>query len=70
MSVAGFTGVGFGLVGQLSPLEMVLTAVAIFAGQVAVSRWWLGRFGHGPAEWVLRWITNAVRPAWRKHAVS
>jgi uncharacterized protein len=65
-----FTGVGFGLVGQVSPLEMVLTAFAIFAGQVAFSRWWLGRFGHGPAEWVLRWITNAARPAWQRHAPS
>ncbi|GAB3965338.1 DUF418 domain-containing protein [Plantactinospora veratri] len=61
-----FTGVGFGLVGQVSPLEMMLFAVAIFAGQVMVSRWWLERHGHGPAEWLLRWFTNAERPAWRR----
>ena len=60
-----FTGVGLGLVGQLSPAGMVLIALVIFAGQVVVSRWWLGRHGHGPAEWLLRWITNAARPAWR-----
>ncbi|MFC6018796.1 DUF418 domain-containing protein [Plantactinospora solaniradicis] len=61
-----FTGVGFGLVGQVSPLEMMLFAFAIFAGQVVISRWWLERHGHGPAEWLLRWFTNAERPAWRK----
>ncbi|GIG91081.1 DUF418 domain-containing protein [Plantactinospora endophytica] len=61
-----FTGVGFGLVGQVSPLEMMLFAVAIFVGQVVVSRWWLERHGHGPVEWLLRWFTNADRPAWRR----
>ncbi|MGI5211441.1 DUF418 domain-containing protein [Plantactinospora sp. CA-290183] len=65
-----FTGVGLGLVGQVSPLEMVVIAVAIFAGQLAVSRWWLGRYGHGPAEWLLRWITNGQRPAWRRSTVG
>lgn len=63
-----FTGVGFGLVGQVSPLEMMLFAFAIFAGQVVISRWWLERHGHGPAEWLLRWFTNAERPAWRRRA--
>ncbi|MBE1485763.1 DUF418 domain-containing protein [Plantactinospora soyae] len=63
-----FTGVGFGLVGQVSPLEMVLFAFAIFAGQVVISRWWLERHGHGPAEWLLRWFTNGERPAWRRRA--
>ncbi|MEJ3745693.1 DUF418 domain-containing protein [Actinomycetes bacterium KLBMP 9797] len=57
-----FTGIGLGLVGQVSPLEMVVIAVAIFAAQAALSRWWLARHSHGPAEWSLRWITNARRP--------
>jgi uncharacterized protein len=61
-----FTGVGFGLVGQVSPLEMMLFAFAIFAGQVVISRCWLERHGHGPAEWLLRWFTNGERPAWWK----
>jgi uncharacterized protein len=57
-----FTGIGFGLVGRVSPLAMVAIAVMIFAGQALISHWWLGRFRQGPAEWVLRWITNGERP--------
>jgi uncharacterized protein len=57
-----FTGVGFGLVGKVSPLETMLIAFAIFAGQLVVSRWWLRRFAYGPAEWVLRGITRAEVP--------
>jgi len=61
-----FTGVGFGLVGQVSPLQMVGFALAIFIVQLGISRWWLQRFGYGPVEGVLRGITNATRPTWRK----
>ncbi|MDG4790611.1 DUF418 domain-containing protein [Micromonospora sp. WMMD1102] len=65
-----FTGVGFGLVGQVSPLEMLLFALAVSAGQLVVSRWWLARHGHGPVEWLLRWFTNAERPAWRRRQLN
>lgn len=61
-----FTGVGLGLVGQVSPLVVVLIAALVFAGQALFSRWWLLRFQHGPTEWGLRWVTNATRPAWRR----
>lgn len=63
-----FTGVGLGLVGRVSPLATAAIAVLVFAGQAVLSRWWLGRFAYGPAEWLLRWITNAERPAWRNAA--
>jgi len=41
-------------------------AVLIFALQLVVSAWWLRRHTYGPAEWLLRWITNAKRPTLRK----
>ena len=61
-----FTGVGIGLVGQVSPLETFGIALAIFAGQVALSHWWMARFGYGPVEGVLRAVTNAAPLTWRK----
>lgn len=61
-----FTGVGLGLVGQVSPLATMGIAVAIFAVQVVLSHFWLNRFGYGPVEGVLRAITNATAPTWRR----
>lgn len=61
-----FTGVGLGAAGSLSPLATIGVAVLIFALQLGASAWWLRRHQYGPAEWLLRWITNARRPAWRK----
>lgn len=55
-----FTGVGFGLVGQVSPLETVAFAVGIFILQVGLSHWWMARYNYGPVEGVLRAITNAT----------
>lgn len=60
-----FTGVGFGLVGQVSPLEMVVIAFAIFGAQMVLSRIWLNHFTYGPIEGVLRGVTNRTRPTWR-----
>ncbi|GAA1563264.1 DUF418 domain-containing protein [Kribbella sancticallisti] len=55
-----FTGVGFGLVGQVSPLETVTFALGIFILQVGLSHWWMARYGYGPVEGVLRAVTNAT----------
>ncbi|WP_409490857.1 DUF418 domain-containing protein [Amycolatopsis sp. cmx-11-12] len=57
-----FTGVGFGAVGSLSPLATVGLALLIFALQLVASALWLRRFRYGPAEWLLRWVTNGSRP--------
>ncbi|GIH96876.1 DUF418 domain-containing protein [Planobispora siamensis] len=57
-----FTGYGLGLVGRLSPMTVVTIAVAIFLLQAGYSRLWLRRHRYGPAEWLLRWLTNARRP--------
>ena len=63
-----FTGVGFGLVGQVSPLETVGLAVGIFVLQVMLSHLWLSNFRYGPVEGVLRAVTNATAPSWRTQA--
>ncbi|WP_329004754.1 DUF418 domain-containing protein [Kribbella sp. NBC_00709] len=60
-----FTGVGFGLVGQVSPLETVGFAVGIFVLQVILSHMWLNTFRYGPVEGALRAVTNATAPSWR-----
>jgi uncharacterized protein len=60
-----FTGVGFGLVGQVSPLETVGFAVGIFVLQVIGSHLWLANFRYGPVEGALRAATNATAPSWR-----
>ncbi|MFC0030626.1 DUF418 domain-containing protein [Micromonospora chaiyaphumensis] len=67
-SVAGliaFTGIGFGLAGTFSPLALFAFVLAVFAVQLVASAWWLRRYRYGPAEWALRWLTNARRPAFR-----
>lgn len=63
-----FTGIGFGLAGRLSPLAVAMTAFAIFAAQLVASALWLRAFRYGPAEWILRWITNGHLPALRAPA--
>lgn len=45
-----FFGIGFGLVGKLSPIGFYGVALTIFASQVLFSKWWLARFGQGPME--------------------
>ena len=52
-----FTGVGFGLYGDVGPAWCVGLALIIFAAQMAFSRWWLARYRFGPAEWVWRTLT-------------
>jgi uncharacterized protein len=63
-----FSGVGFGLVGQVSPLQTVGFAVGIFVLQVILSHIWLNSFRYGPVEGVLRAVTNATAPSWRNQA--
>ncbi|MGW4846357.1 DUF418 domain-containing protein [Nocardia brasiliensis] len=60
-----FTGIGLGWAGRLSPAATMAVAVLVFGLQLVVSAVWLRRYRYGPAEWILRWLTNARRPAWR-----
>jgi uncharacterized protein len=56
-----FYGIGFGLVGRLGPPGFYAIAVAIFAMQILLSRWWLERFGQGPMERLWRRLTYGSR---------
>jgi len=50
-----FTPHGFGL--KVPALLVFPAAIALFAAQVAMSRWWLSRFRLGPLEWIWRSAT-------------
>lgn len=60
-----FHAYGLGLIGQLAPLPVLGIALALFALQLLLSRWWMGRFAYGWLEWLLRAITLGRWPAWR-----
>lgn len=57
LGIVIFYGIGFGLIGHLPPLAFYAVALAIFAAQLLVSRWWLSRHAQGPAEAVWRRLT-------------
>ena len=52
-----FYSYGLGLYGQVGPALGVGLAVVIYAIQIPLSQWWLGRFKFGPAEWLWRTLT-------------
>ncbi|RDJ27657.1 DUF418 domain-containing protein [Bosea caraganae] len=58
-----FHAYGFGLVGQVAPLPALMLGVLIFLVQLALSRWWMQRFGRGPLEAILPRATPAGLPA-------
>lgn len=60
-----FTAYGFTLVGELSAPAVAGVVCALFALQVACSRWWLRTHHHGPLEWLLRAWTYGELPPWR-----
>lgn len=54
-------GPGLALAGKIGTTAIVGIVVCFFALQVVFSRWWLGRYSHGPAEWVWRRLTYGAR---------
>jgi uncharacterized protein len=50
-----FTPHGFDL--RIPALLVPVGAVALFAAQVTLSRWWLSRYRFGPLEWIWRCVT-------------
>lgn len=56
-----YYGYGLGLQLKLGILSGFLLAVSVFAAQIALSRWWLGKFQFGPAEWLWRSATYGRR---------
>ena len=62
-----FYGYGLGLFGRIGPAAGLALAVALYAVQVIVSRWWLDRFRYGPIEWLWRTLMYGQVPALRLH---
>ena len=56
-----FYGYGLGLARRVSPSLALLIVLAILAGQLLISGWWLRRYRFGPAEWLWRTLTYGVR---------
>jgi uncharacterized protein len=53
-----FYGSGLALFGQLQRWQVLLLALLTGAGQLALSRAWLGRFRQGPVEYLWRWASH------------
>jgi len=56
---------GLGLFGKVSPTAGLAIVVALLPAQMLASRWWLGRFRFGPAEWLWRAWTYGAPPRFR-----
>jgi len=61
-----FFGYGFGFWGEVSRAAHIPLALAFFALQILLSRWWLDRFRFGPAEWLWRSLTYWQRQPMRR----
>ena len=57
-----FSGIGFGLLGELRRTELYIVVLLIWAFQLWLSPWWLARFRYGPAEWLWRALTHGKAP--------
>lgn len=63
-------GPGLALAGKIGSSAAVAIVVIGYALQIALSRWWLGRFRFGPLEWVWRAVTYRSRSPMLKQAAS
>ena len=61
-----FLAYGARLMGSVSPLGALALAAIIFCLQLPLSRWWLRNHAYGPVEWLLRALTIAAWPRWRR----
>jgi uncharacterized protein len=60
-----FTGVGFGLVGELQRYQLYYVMAGIWLVQLIVSPLWLRHYRFGPAEWLWRSLTYGARQPMR-----
>ena len=56
-----FYNYGLGLYGQIAPAFGMALALVIFAMQIFISKWWLGRYQFGPMEWTWKSLTYGKR---------
>lgn len=61
-----FTGLGFGLYGQLQRHELYYIVAGIWVLQLAWSPWWLARFHQGPLEWLWRRLVYRAPQPFRR----
>nr|WP_275982435.1 DUF418 domain-containing protein [Aquiflexum gelatinilyticum] len=61
-----FTGVGFGLFGQLERFELLYVVISIWVFQLILSPIWLKYFHFGPVEWIWRSLSYMQKPPFRK----
>ena len=61
-----FFGYGLGQFGRMDAAAAFALGVAVYAGQLVLSRWWLGRYRFGPIEWLWRTLMyGAAQPVRR-----
>ena len=60
-----FYGYGLGWFGRTTIIEGIGFAMGLFAIQMVVSGWWLGRYQYGPLEWLWRSLTYGKAQTWR-----
>ena len=60
-----FYGYGFGLFARLDRIFHVLIVLVIWITQILITRWWMGKFRFGPAEWLWRSLTYWKRQEMR-----
>jgi uncharacterized protein len=61
-----FTGVGFGLFGQLERFELLYVVLAIWVFQLIVSPIWLTYYQFGPMEWLWRSLSYIKKQDFRQ----
>lgn len=61
-----FTGLGFGLLGQLQRVELYAVVIATWLLQLWLSPIWLTQFRFGPVEWLWRTLTYGKAPNFRQ----
>ena len=64
-----FYGYGLGLFGKVGAATALTFGVAVYVGQVIISRWWLARFTFGPVEWLWRSLMYGQRQPMRRKAL-
>lgn len=52
-----FHGWALGLYGQLHRIGLFVIVLAVWAGMLLWSKWWLSRYRYGPLEWLWRCLT-------------
>lgn len=65
-----FTGVGFGLFGQLERFELLYVVLAIWVFQLIASPIWLKFYQYGPMEWLWRSLTYMKRQPFRSFSTN